>query len=260
MQLSFDLISDLHLDTQRIDFSNIATSAVCVVAGDIAEDRKIVIDCLSQLSRHYQQVLYIDGNSEHKNYFSDLQKSQADLKRKISKLNRVQYLYDDVVVLNGVAFVGANGWWDFKFDPSIDPDQTAQWYQSVVPVPCDTDQIILQRINDATYLVHTVAKLQAHPDVRQIVIVSHTVPLPSLISHDIDLEGSYKFNVMGNRLLEAVNVVDTESKITTWCFGHYHGAVDQYLNKIRYVNNCRGRQGTQYWQYAYYPKKIKIDI
>jgi UDP-2,3-diacylglucosamine pyrophosphatase LpxH len=260
MQLSFDLISDLHLDCQLFDFTGLATSAICVVAGDVAEDHDSVVSFLTHLSQCYQQVLYIDGNSEHKYNLLDLELSQLALKHSINQLKRVQYLYDDVVVVNGVAFIGTNGWWAFDFDSSYDVNLVAQWYHSVMSVPFDPEQICVQSINDAAYLAHTVEKLQTHPEVRQIVVVSHTVPNPALIAHDIELNGSYKFNIMGNRLLEAVRIVDTESKISTWCFGHYHGAVDQCINGIRYVNNCRGRPNSQYWQYAYYPKKITITV
>jgi UDP-2,3-diacylglucosamine pyrophosphatase LpxH len=260
MQLSFDLISDLHLDDQPVDFTGLATSSICVVAGGVAEDQNSAVAFLTHLSRCYQQVLYIDGNSEHKYNLLDLELSQLTLKHSITQLKRVQYLYDDVVVINGVAFIGTNGWWAFDFDSETDPNLVAQWYQSAMSVPFDPEQICVQSINDAAYLAHTVEKLQTHPEVRQIVVVSHTVPNPALIAHDIELSGSYKFNVMGNRLLEAVRIVDTESKISTWCFGHYHGAVDQHINRIRYVNNCRGRPGTPHWQYAYYPKKITINV
>jgi UDP-2,3-diacylglucosamine pyrophosphatase LpxH len=260
MQLSFDLISDLHLDNKPIDFTGLPTSSICVVAGDVAEDQNSVTDFLSHLSKCYQQVLYIDGNSEHKYNLLDIEIGQTTLKHSINQIKRVQYLYDDVVVVNGVAFVGTNGWWAFDFDSKTDANLVAQWYQSVIGVPCDPEQIVATSINDAAYLVHTVEKLQVHPEIQQIVVVSHTVPLPELIAHDVELEGSYKFNVMGNCLLDAVRTVDTESKISTWCFGHYHGAVDKNINGIRYVNNCRGRVGTNHWQYAYYPKKITIDV
>jgi LysR family hydrogen peroxide-inducible transcriptional activator len=56
-------------------------------------------------------------------------------------------LYDDVVVINGVAFIGTNGWWGFDFDPLIDSEQTAQWYRSVISYPCNTDEIILKLLN-----------------------------------------------------------------------------------------------------------------
>jgi UDP-2,3-diacylglucosamine pyrophosphatase LpxH len=259
MQLSFDLISDLHLDDRNFDWAGIATSPICVVAGDVTEDRGILVDFLKHLSLCYQQVLYIDGNCEHKQHMSDIGLSYLDLKQKLSQIKNVQYLHDDVVVINGVAFLGTNGWWGFDFDPTCDIDQAVRWYQEVTMHSINPDQIMANSINDAAYLVNSVKKLQTHADIKQIVIVSHTVPISQLIEHDADLTGSYKFNVMGNKLLDAVRIVDTEFKISTWCFGHYHGSVDRIINNIRYVNNCQGRPGTQHWQYAYYPKQITVN-
>lgn len=258
MQISFDLISDLHLDQDHYDWTGIATSPICVIAGDISDDQDVAVNFLKHLSTCYQQVLYVDGNCEHKQNLLNLEQSHQDLKQHISKIKNVQYLYDDVVVINGVAFVGTNGWWGFDFDPFVDAEQTVQWYQHALSVPCDPEQIVSASFSDAAYLAHSIEKLQTHPDVRQIVIITHTVPVAQLILHDIDLEGSYKFNVMGNQLLDAVRLVDTESKICTWCFGHYHGSVDCKINNIRYVNNCRGRPGSLHFQHSYYPKKITI--
>jgi hypothetical protein len=113
---------------------------------------------------------------------------------------------------------------------------------------------------DASYMIASVQRLQKHNDVKKIVMVTHTVPDPALIAHDIDLEGSMKFNVMGNRLMMQAMAQDTENKIHTWCFGHYHGSVDQTRSGIRFVNNCRGRNGTMYSQHVYHPKRIVIDF
>ena len=74
MSFSFDLISDLHLETwnKRFDWEGQPTSQICVVAGDISRDRALVIDALEQLSEAYNVVLYIDGNVEHKDYYGHI--------------------------------------------------------------------------------------------------------------------------------------------------------------------------------------------
>ena len=69
-----------------------------------------------------------------------------------------------------------------------------------------------------------------------------------------------KFNIMGNRYMMQALAADTENKIDTWCFGHYHGSVDQTRSGIRFVNNCRGRAGTQFVQHVYHPRRIVIDL
>ena len=114
--------------------------------------------------------------------------------------------------------------------------------------------------HDATYMISSVGRLQTHTDVKKIVMVTHTVPDPALIAHDIELEGTMRFNTMGNRLMMQSMAVDHEHKLHTWCFGHYHGSVDQIRSGIRFVNNCRGRGDTSYSNSVYYPKRIVIDF
>jgi len=266
MTMTFDLISDLHLETwsELINFSGLATSPVCVVAGDVARDHVQVKKLLRHLSDCYAAVFYIDGNDEHRFQLGDLGASYTKLNQAIRRIPRVTYLQDNVVVIDGVAILGTNGWWGFDLDDSIDTEGSRQWmkdrYEARHPeVVVDTQMILDASRTDAAYLVSSVQKLQTHQDVKKIVIVTHTVPQAELIEHDIDLAHRYDFNCMGNRLMHLVRTNDTERKIHTWCFGHYHGTVDRALNDIRYVNNCRGRGDTPHRKHVYYPKRIEIN-
>jgi predicted phosphodiesterase len=63
---------------------------------------------------------------------------------------------------------------------------------------------------------------------------------------------------MGNSHLAQAIKEDTENKIKTWCFGHYHKPVDQQLHGINYVSNPRGRGDTPWCQPAYYPRRITV--
>jgi UDP-2,3-diacylglucosamine pyrophosphatase LpxH len=264
--MTFDLISDLHLETwdDELNFSGQATSPVCVVAGDISRDHATVKKFLKHLSDCYAAVFYIDGNDEHRFRLGELGDSYLSLEKNIRRIPRVTYLQDNVVVIDGVAILGTNGWWGFDLDESLDIDGSKQWmkdiYERVIPgIVVDTQGIQDASRTDAAYLVSSIQRLQTHQDVKKIVIVTHTVPEAELIQHDIDLAGKYKFNSMGNRLMQLVRTNDTEHKIHTWCFGHYHGSVDRMLNGIRYVNNCRGRGDTLHKKHVYYPKRIEIN-
>lgn len=265
MTMSFDLISDLHLETwdDQLNFTGQATSPVCVVAGDIARDHTIVRSFLKHLSTCYAAVFYVDGNDEHRYQLNDLGNSYKMLDKTIRRIPRVTYLQDNVVVIDGVAILGTNGWWGFDLNESLDIESSKQWmkdtYERRVPeVVIDAQSIQDASRTDAAYLVSSIQRLQTHQDVKKIVVVTHTVPRAELIEHDIDLEGSYHFNCMGNRLMQLVQTNDTENKLHTWCFGHYHGSIDRTINGIRYVNNCRGRGDTQYRTHVYYPKRIEI--
>lgn len=261
MSVAIDLISDLHIETwpESFDWEGLATSPYCIVAGDVARDRTRLIDTLTHLGQCYQAVFYIDGNSEHRDYYDNLPNSYRQLKNKINRIPNVVYLHNNVVVIEDVAILGTNGWWNFQFDLANDPEHCAEWYQQRHGLD-HTHTTAISRISntDATYMISSVDKLQKHADVRRIVMVTHTVPLPELIEHDIDLERQPRFNCMGNSNMAQCLLADRQHKIHTWCFGHYHGSVDQYRHGVRFVNNCRGRGDTQWRKTVYHPLRIEI--
>jgi len=272
MQLTFDLISDLHLETWDHDFDwqGQATSPICIIAGDIDSNRDAVVEKLRHISQCYQMTFFIDGNDEHKFFMNNLPNSYRDLVQRLHGVKNLCFLHDSVVILNGVAFLATNGWFGFDFNPDIDSQySTDQWATSLrewssdpdinVPLDPDPETVISMSRSDVMYLKKSVQRLQRHRDVKKIVIVTHTVPRSDLINHDIDLVGNWRYNVLGNSLMQEVLDLDTENKIHTWCFGHYHGSVDRIIDGVRYVNNCRGRQDTQYHQTTYFPKRIVVD-
>lgn len=263
MNVAFDLISDLHVESwnEEFDWEGMPTSPYCIVAGDVSKDRDTLVKVLTHLGRCYQAVFYIDGNDEHMHYIDNLNLSYATLAAQIAKIPNVVYLQDNVVVVDGVAVLGTNGWWGFDFDLSVDPTSSAQWWQEKHAVSGNAIRSIAKMATtDATYMVSSVKRLQKHNDVKKIVMVTHTVPLPDLIMHDIELDGSVKFNAMGNSYMSQAFEADDRNKIHTWCFGHYHGSVDQLHQGVRYVNNCRGRGDTKYKQFAYNPRRIVVDL
>jgi predicted phosphodiesterase len=262
MEFSFDLISDLHVETwDQFDWTGQPTSAHCVVAGDISKDRKLMAETLKHLGKCYQGVFFIDGNDEHRNYLEDIGGSYRELSRYVDRFKNVVFMQDNVVIVNGVAFLASNGWWSYDLDPTVDRDQTCNWFQHRYGVSSTVAPTIANlALNDAAYMSHSVKKLQMHQDVKAIVMITHTVPNPTLINHDMELEGHYRFNTSGNPHLQMALNQDTENKIKAWCFGHYHRPVDRTINGIRYVNNCRGRGNTPWCQSAYYPKRITIEF
>jgi UDP-2,3-diacylglucosamine pyrophosphatase LpxH len=274
MKLAFDLISDLHLDTwpAKFDWTYRATAPYCIVAGDVARDRALLLRTLRHLSQCYQAVFYIDGNEEHSMYWNRINHSYQRLAQKISQIENIVYLQNNVVVINGVAILAANGWWGFDFDSVQEPGTVIEWYKdrwqnAVQRDPAyptavsdkDISWIINAAVRDARYMVQSVRKLQISGDVNHIVVVTHTVPLPELIDHDLQLHGQPRFNTMGNAYMREVLDEDIEKKIHTWCFGHYHLGVDRIINGVRYVNNCQGRDNTPWQKYVYNPLRLEFD-
>lgn len=263
MKLAFDLISDLHIETwdQPLDWTGMATSMLCVVAGDISRDRKTVIDTLTHLGQCYRAVFYIDGNDEHRYNLNDLGTSYKTLAEELEHIPNVVYLQDNVCIVDGVAFLGTNGWWTYDLDPSVDYDDTRLWFQDRYKIDrMAVDAVEAMAFQDYAYLSKSIKKLQYHQDVKRIVLVTHTVPLVHLIDHDPELTETYRLNTTGNSHMIKALAEDTECKVSTWCFGHYHGDADRQFDDVRFVNNCRGRGNTPWSKSVYYPKRIEIDI
>jgi predicted phosphodiesterase len=260
MTFAFDLISDLHVETWNgFDWADQATSPYCVVAGDISRDRQTLLRTLKHLGTCYAGVFYIDGNDEHRHDMENLGDSYQDLDSSIKKIPNVVYMQDNVVIINGVALLATNGWWSYDFDPDSDPEQALQWYKDYVKISDSAARSLRSMAyHDAAYLANSVKKLQTHQEVNHIVVISHTVPAPWLAEHDIELVGTHRYSCLGNQQLQLALDEDTENKIHTWCFGHYHKSVDRDFGGVRYVNNCRGRGNTPWSQSVYYPKRIEI--
>jgi hypothetical protein len=263
MTFAFDLISDLHVETwDQFNWAGQATSPYCVVAGDVCRDRAVLVDTLTHLGQCYPGgVFYIDGNDEHRYYLDDLDSSYKNLDHEISKIPNVVYLQDNVVIINGVAILGTNAWWTYDFDPDLDFEQSVEFIQNRVGISNSSARNITGvAYHDASYLINSVRKLQTHREVGAIVIVTHTVPAPWIVSHDLELTDHWRYNAMGNSYVGQAMDEDTENKIKTWCFGHYHKSVDQNYAGIEWISNPRGRGNTDWCQPVYYPRRIEITI
>ena len=251
MEFSFDLISDLNI-VHSLNWSSQPTSLLCVVAGNLAQDRSVLLESLKHLGKQYQSVFYIDGSIEHINQSDNIKDSYADLAREICNIDNVVYLEDAAVIIDGCALVGVNGWWTHDFNPHIMPIESEQFLKNAWSCNDSTiDQLFARAVTDSLYLIANIKKLQTYPEDKKIIIISNTVPNSLLLANDTVLQNSIQINLMGNSTLTSCLDQDFEDKISTWCFGGYCQAIDQMIGNIRYVSNPMGIT-------EYYPKRITL--
>jgi hypothetical protein len=133
-------------------------------------------------------------------------------------------LYHHVVVIEGIAILGCNGW-------ALEADQI------------DLNEL---RFEDTAYLARSIRKLQTHLDVKKILCVTNSVPDIELYYGEVPfLDPDY------TDLTYALNS-DTESKVHTWIFGTHKKIVDTQIGKIKYINN------PYYKIKPYWPKRITL--
>ena len=156
MNIGFDVISDLNLSPEdNFNWEGKATSLYCIIAGNVSSDLRTIYQTLSHLSRFYQGIFYTLGSLEYEGV-EDISKRTEEIFKVTRSLNSVVMLHHHVVIIEGTAIVGANGW--YGTNPSVDLKTEIA--------------IENQRYEDLYYLKSTIEKLQKHLDVRKIMIVS----------------------------------------------------------------------------------------
>lgn len=232
MKIGFDIISDLNLSPEdSFNWEGKATSLYCLVAGSISSDMRTIALALTNLSHHYQGVFYIPGSLEYQDT-ENLEQKTNELLRACKRIRNVAVLHHHVVIIDGIAVLGSNGWYGNTFPADIVTEA----------------QIESHRYEDLIYLKNSIEKLQRHLDVTKIVIVSNSVPNPNLYFGEVP--DFVVDKIPPNMILS----VDTQKKVSHWVFGTHNKIVDTVIDNINYVNNP-GLGRNPYWA-----KRIEVEI
>ena len=231
MNISFDIINDLNLThSDKFVWEGKTTSLYCLISGNISEDPKIVHRTLTYLSLMYQGIFYIDGSLEQTDLLNRTDKID-ELEKICKSINNAVYLYDNVIIMHGIAIIGINGW--YKNCSAIDER--------------DQDLIEVYRREDIVYLRNIIKKLQLHGDVKEIIVLSNSVPNKSLYFGETT-------ETVDELCPTMCLSVDTEKKVKYWLFGTYDKKVDTEIHGINFVSNPYIKNE------PYWAKRIEIKI
>jgi hypothetical protein len=233
MNIGFDVISDLNLDAEdHFNWEGKATSLYLIIAGNISNELRIIHQTLLHLSKYYQGIFYMSGGSEYDSMHFVKHRTQ-EIARLCKSVNNVAYLHRHVVIINGVALVGCNGWYGNKIELSDD---------------LETLHLVAQNIEEVTYLANSIEKLQLHLDVKKVVVITHSVPGQGLFF------GEEPSNISEFMPPQQALLSDTEHKVTCWVYGSYDKNVDTTIDKITYINNSAFNTD------PYWPKRLNVEI
>jgi hypothetical protein len=233
MNIGFDVISDLNLDAEdSFDWENKATSLYLIIAGNISNDLRVIHQTLLHLSQFYQGIFYVAGSLEHDSLHL-VKNRYLELAQICKSIKNVAFLHRHVVVINGVAILGANG----LYGTNIDPLTTLEKLH-----------LHAQHVEDVSYIGSSLEKLQLHLDVKKIIVVTHCTPAPELYF------GEVPNNLDDQIPLTQVLGHDTEQKVSHWVYGNYDKNVDTNIHGINYINN------SYYGKRPYWPKRIDIVV
>jgi len=231
MKLGFDVISDLKLTPDdSFNWEGKATSLYCIIAGNISSDLRTIVLTLSHLTKFYQGVFYVIGQLEYEGS-KDIEARTNEILKATKRIKNLAVLHHHVVIIDGVAILGCNGWY------GIDSETSGGI----------SDELLAHQVEDVFYLKNSVEKLQKHLDVTKIFLVTSSVPGSELYFGEepniSDIE------LAPNLALSA----DTQSKITNWIFGTYKKTVDTSISGINYVCNPYGKRN------PYWAKRLEVE-
>ena len=224
MSISIDIIGDLYLTPDdKFSWEGKATSLYCIITGNISDDMPVVAKTLIELASHYQGIFYVSGPLEYSRFDSYVEATNT-LEYICDKIGRVEYLHQQVVVLNNVAILGSNGWYNAKPSDNLFKDAEA----------------LQGHYDDVAYLRNSITKLQRHLDVKHIILATATVPSDELYFGEVpDITGNY---IPLNLILQA----DTEHKVKYWVYGSQEKIVDTTINNVNYISNGKFNK-SPYW-------------
>lgn len=228
------ILSDLH-----IEFSNyiipIQEADVLVLAGDIGNGLAGLVYA-SQYKKYYKHVVYVAGNHEFYGYH--LSKMSIELAKYAEQMGII-FLDNSNVDIDGVSFIGATLWTDFKLY-SDKPEHIAYYMNKGAASLNDFAQIrygtfwfnpsdcAKMSLNSQEYIENALKNNLG----KKNVVVTHHCPSSKSISQ----------KYLGNHINPcfANNLDNLVKQADIWIHGHTHDSFDYNLDKCRVICNPRG--------------------
>ncbi len=259
MSIKIDYISDLHVDhwnkkynikypcgavennpLNMENFKN-SKSKILIVAGDISDDLELSIKKLKEISKYYDKVLFVDGNHEHINSIPFLY-DKFEINNMVKKIdisnNKLHYLTISPYIIGSTLIIGNCGWWDYNnSDNKTIEENVENYFTNWIELSEKNSKIYCDFTTKNSIIEHNDLKecikfYNYCSDIKNIIIVTHTVPL-EIFSKNLNM------GVMGNT--KNINLLKYSNKITHWIFGHTHTKYNYNYNGIQFLSNPRGR-------------------
>jgi predicted phosphodiesterase len=232
MRLS--ILSDLHLSRGWLDPPD-NDAEVVVLAGDIARPREAV----EWAARLGKIALYVPGN--HEFYGNTIRGTVSELRR-LCEGTVIRVLDTDEILIEGVRFLGATLWTDFKLSGGGEQRaaamaQARRYMRDFSVIRASEGEAPLTPADSAALFEAHCAWLErkfAEPFSGPTVVITHHAPSRASIHP--------RFR---DSPLNACFVSDAErlvagSRAQLWVHGHTHDTFDYRVNGTRVVCNPRG--------------------
>ncbi len=260
------VISDIHVDLNPWDWSYLESVDrdvnTIVVAGDISNDVFEASRWLVEAKRRFENVIWVAGNHDFYNLgfhqtrvydreFSAKWPYPCDVAEMVNHYKRwseahgITFLHRSTVTIEGVTFIGATGWHDYRGgEPYSSEDQIKVWYDVLNDRMINWQQGLIKpdHLKPFDAGVRDWEAVRDHVETTDgpLVVITHHIPHRRFLwqrPHDrvwTMLHGSF-----ANTRFESI----VDPKIRYWIYGHTHRRDMADIGPTTYVCNARGYRG-----------------
>lgn len=251
------LISDLHMEFRQSVLPILTEPVdVLVLAGDIANYKKVVEVGLSVANGYARYVIFVAGNHEFYSgrYDKAIARIEADVARhnteKESLYPFVYFLNDSAASVDGWMFVGGTLWTDYRLQGNeyldmlraesyMNDHRTIKWKENETTYgrfkPKNAQRL---HFKTKAFLFEQLSEQNQLNNLDKTVVVTHHAP--SFYSVNEKYHGPNELNsAYASDLTSLMDPVGP----AYWFHGHMHDPVDYKLTNTRVIANPRGYPG-----------------
>ena len=237
------VLSDLHNEFFDVPpaLGDLPDADVCVVAGDVSnKGGQRSLDFLAQQVGRWMPVVFVAGNHE---FYRGSVVEGLHLMRN-AKLPNVHFLEDDVLVLDGVRFLGCTLWTDFELGGGV------AWNQHAAENLMNDYKAASLRKHPTWARLRPHHTTQIHHNSRRFlsdalrmehdgptVVVTHHAPHPNSVHQRF--EGSALNAAFASDMSGLLEMHGPEM----WIHGHMHDSSDYVVGRTRVLANPKGYDG-----------------
>ena len=239
MSVRLWVLSDLHLEFEKVPPAlDVPDADVCVMAGDLLHKGGMrSLNYLAEQVARRMPVVFVAGN--HEFYGASLTEGRHTMKH--AELPGVHFLDDDMVVLDGVRFLGSTLWTDFCFGGG------KEWNMHAAESNMNDYKAISLRKHPTWSRLRPMHTESLHWDSRRFledalrmehdgptVVVTHHAPSGRSV------HPRYKGSALNAAFASDMDEFVEHHAPDLWVHGHMHDSSDYVIGETRVVSNPKG--------------------
>jgi len=255
--MKLQIISDLHLEFNDVTINNAGADILCL-AGDICLAQHLYRHPISnfpnndkngqkaahyrkffdQVSKEFDQVLYIMGNHEH--YSGRWNNTAAHLREALEPWDNITLMDDGWLNFGNTRIVGTSLWTNFNKGDPITMMSVKNMMNDYHVITIERNGVYHKLRPIDTFEAHNRAvetiKLAAETWDGNVVVLGHHAPsfqsVHERYKHDWAMNGGY--------ISDLDDLILSQEKIKLWIHGHVHSSFDYMIGQCRVVCNPYG--------------------